>query len=121
MLKIFRPCDFHVHLREGQILKHVLKENNKNEITDKYQVLRTHIEVTKPGKHMMRLQGKLSQMNLFLEKEKIEFPPNGGEVDFLVDCKTTGKQEILLVLRGADSTEFSLEALSEDLRMNKTF
>ena len=30
MLKIFRPCDFHVHLREGQILKHVLKENNKN-------------------------------------------------------------------------------------------
>ena len=30
MLKIFRPCDFHVHLREGQVLKHVLKENNKN-------------------------------------------------------------------------------------------
>ena len=30
MLKIFKPCDFHVHLREGQVLKHVLKENNKN-------------------------------------------------------------------------------------------
>ena len=30
MLKIFRPCDFHVHLREGQVLKHILKENNKN-------------------------------------------------------------------------------------------
>ena len=30
MLKIFRPCDFHVHLREGQVFKHVLKENNKN-------------------------------------------------------------------------------------------
>ncbi len=88
---------------------------------DEYQVLRTHIGVTKPGKHMMRLQGKLSQMNLFLEKEKIELPPNGGEIDFLVDCKTTGKQEILLVFHGADSTEFSLEALSEDLRMNKTF
>ena len=30
MLKIFKPCDFHVHLREGQLLKNVLKENNKN-------------------------------------------------------------------------------------------
>ena len=30
MLKIFKPCDFHVHLREGQLLKYVLKENNKN-------------------------------------------------------------------------------------------
>lgn len=69
----------------------------------------------------MRLRGNLSQINLFLGKDTIEFPSNGVEVDLLVDCKTTGKQEILLVLRGADSTEFSLEALSEDLRMNKTF
>ena len=70
----------------------------------------------------MRLQGKLSQMNLFLGKEKIEFASNGEEVDLLVDCKTTGKQEILLVLHGAGSkAEFSLEALSEDMKMIKTF
>ena len=29
MLKIFKPCDFHVHLREGNLAKFVLKENNK--------------------------------------------------------------------------------------------
>ena len=30
MLKIFKPCDFHVHLREGSLSYFVLKENNKN-------------------------------------------------------------------------------------------
>ena len=30
MLKIFKPCDFHVHLREGDLAKNVLKENNKH-------------------------------------------------------------------------------------------
>ena len=30
MLKIFKPCDFHVHLREGNLAKAVLKENNKH-------------------------------------------------------------------------------------------
>ena len=89
---------------------------------DKYQVMRTHIEVTKPGKHKMRLQGNLSQMSLFLGSEEIEFPPKGDGADLLVDCKKVGKQEILLVLQGAGSkTQFSLEALSEDMNMIKTF
>ena len=30
MLKIFKPCDFHVHLREGSLSQFILKENNKN-------------------------------------------------------------------------------------------
>ena len=30
MLKIFKPCDFHIHLREGNLAKAVLKENNKH-------------------------------------------------------------------------------------------
>lgn len=30
MLKIFKPCDFHVHLREGSLSQFVLKENNKH-------------------------------------------------------------------------------------------
>ena len=30
MLKIFKPCDFHVHLREGSLSHFVLKENNKH-------------------------------------------------------------------------------------------
>ena len=30
MLQIFKPCDFHVHLREGELVKTVLKENNKH-------------------------------------------------------------------------------------------
>ncbi len=29
MLKIYQPCDFHVHLREGDLSKNVLIENNK--------------------------------------------------------------------------------------------
>ena len=70
----------------------------------------------------MRLQGNLSQMSLFLGSEEIEFPPKGDGADLLVDCKKVGKQEILLVLQGAGSkTQFSLEALSEDMNMIKTF
>ena len=89
---------------------------------DKYQVMRTHIEVSKTGKHEMRLQGNPSQMNLFLGKEKIELLPKGEGADLLLDCKTTGKQEILLVLKGAGSkTQFSLEALSEDIKLITTF
>ncbi|MBT7406102.1 MAG: sorbosone dehydrogenase [Opitutae bacterium] len=89
---------------------------------DKYQVMRTHIEVTKPGKHKMRLQGNLSQMSLFLGSEEIDFPPNGDGTDLFVNCKKVGKQEILLVLKGAGSkNQFSLEALSEDMNMIKTF
>ena len=30
MVSIYQPCDFHVHLREGPILKDALKENIKN-------------------------------------------------------------------------------------------
>ena len=30
MIKIFKPCDFHVHLREGDLAKQVLAENNKH-------------------------------------------------------------------------------------------
>ena len=30
MVSIFRPSDFHVHLREGPILKHSLNENLKH-------------------------------------------------------------------------------------------
>tara|TARA_Y100000768_G_C23940913_1_gene665077 strand:+ start:74 stop:1087 length:1014 start_codon:yes stop_codon:yes gene_type:complete len=30
MLKIFKPCDFHVHLREGPLSHFVLRENNKH-------------------------------------------------------------------------------------------
>ena len=52
---------------------------------DKYQVMRTHIEVTKPGKHKMRLQGNLSQMSLFLGSEEIEFHPREmGQIFWLI-------------------------------------
>ena len=30
MIKIFKPCDFHVHLREGDLAKQVLTENSKH-------------------------------------------------------------------------------------------
>ena len=30
MIKIFKPCDFHVHLREGELAKQVLNENSKH-------------------------------------------------------------------------------------------
>ena len=30
MIKIFKPFDFHVHLREGDLAKYVLAENSKH-------------------------------------------------------------------------------------------
>ena len=85
---------------------------------DQYQVMRTHIEITKPGKHKIRLQGDLSQMNLFLGEFQIELPSKGTDAEILVDCKEVGKQEILMVLTGTGpDSEFSLEGLSENITM----
>lgn len=89
---------------------------------DKYQVMRTNIEVTKPGKHKIRLQGNLSQMSLFLGQEEIKFTPKSQGADLLIDCKDVGRKEILLVLMGAGSNhQFSLEILSEDVKLIQTF
>ena len=89
---------------------------------EKYQVLRTHIEVEKPGIHKMRLEGDLSQMNLFLGKVQIELPAKGQVADLLIDCKTAGRQHLLLVRQGTSSSgQFSLEARSEDMNMVNTF
>ena len=67
MLKIFKPCDFHVHLREGNLAKTVLRENNKNfqkilvmpnlskPITNSYLLLkyRRHILGNNKGTHIL--------------------------------------------------------------------
>ena len=85
---------------------------------DEYQVLRTHVEVTRAGKHKVRLKGDSNHMDLFLDGEPIEIPADRTETDLELDCKKTGKRELMLVLQGPQSSaQVSLEALSEDLTM----
>jgi len=85
---------------------------------DEYQVLRTHLEVAKAGKHKVRLKGDSNRMDLFLDGEAIEIPADRTETDLELDCKKTGKRQLMLVLQGSKSSEqVSLEALSEDLTM----
>jgi hypothetical protein len=85
---------------------------------DEYQVLRTHIEVAKVGKHKIRLKGDSNHMDLFLGGEPIVIPSDRQDTELEIDCKTTGKHQLLLVLRGAQSSgQVSLEALSEDMTM----
>ena len=85
---------------------------------DEYQVLRTHVEVTKAGKHKIRVKGDSNHMDLFLDGEVIEIPSDRTQTDLEIDCKKTGKRQLMLVLQGAQSSgQVSLEALSEDLTM----
>jgi putative heme-binding domain-containing protein len=85
---------------------------------DEYQVLRTYVEVTKAGKHKIRLKGDSSHMDLFLDGEPIEIPSDRQDAELEIDCKKTGKRELMLVLQGSQSSgQVSLEALSEDLNM----
>ena len=85
---------------------------------DEYQVLRTHLEVAKAGKHKVRLKGDSNRMDLFLDGEPIEIPADRMETELELDCKKTGKWQLMLVLQGSKSSgQVSLEALSEDLTM----
>ena len=63
MLKIFKPCDFHVHLREGNLAKTVLRENNKN-----FQSLVKKISL-KNTENISQIESKL----ISLKDEKSKF------------------------------------------------
>ena len=55
-------------------------------------------------------------MDLFFDGEPIEIPSDQKDTELELDCKKTGKRELMLVLLGARSSgQVSLEALSEDL------
>jgi putative heme-binding domain-containing protein len=85
---------------------------------DEYQVLRTHIEVAKAGKHKIRLKGDSNHIDLFFDGEPIVIPPDRKDTELEIECKKTGKRQLMLVLKGAQSSgQVSLEALSEDLTM----
>jgi putative heme-binding domain-containing protein len=85
---------------------------------DEYQVLRTHVEVAKAGKHKIRVKGDSNHMDLFLGGEAIEIPSDRQDTELEIDCKKTGKHQLMLVLRGSQSGgQVSLEALSEELTM----
>lgn len=85
---------------------------------DEYQVLRTQVEVSKAGKHKIRVKGDFNHMDLFLDGEPIEIPSDRKDTDLEIDCKKTGKRQLMLVLQGPQSSgQISLEALSEDLTM----
>jgi putative heme-binding domain-containing protein len=85
---------------------------------DEYQVLRTQVEVSKAGKHKIRVKGDSNHMDLFLDGEPIEIPSDRKDTDLEIDCKKTGKRQLMLVLQGPQSSgQISLEALSEDLTM----
>jgi hypothetical protein len=88
---------------------------------DKYQVLRTQVDVVKKGNHMVRLKGNLGNLNLFLGDEEVEIPTGGDQADLLIDFKKAGKQNLLVVVNGRGTNgHFVLEALSEDLRVINT-
>ena len=88
---------------------------------EKYQVLRTQVEVVKRGNHKMRLKGNLGELNLFLGNQEVEIPSGGEQADLLIDFKQPGKQSLVMVVNGAGTKGyFALEALSEDLRVINT-
>jgi hypothetical protein len=88
---------------------------------DKYQVLRTQVDVVKKGNHKVRLKGNLGDLNLFLGDEEVEIPTGGDQADLLIDFKKAGKQNLLVVVNGRGTKgHFLLETLSEDLRIINT-
>ena len=88
---------------------------------DKYQVMRTQVEVAKKGEHKVRISGDLKYLNLFLGDQEIDIPPEGGQTDLVIDFKKSGKQNLLMVVNGSSGKGyFSMETLSDDLRVINT-
>ena len=88
---------------------------------DKYQVLRTQVDVVKKGNHKVRLKGNLGDLNLFLGGKEVEIPAEGNQADLFIDFTKAGKQNLLVVVNGRGTKgHFALEALSEDLRFINT-
>ena len=88
---------------------------------DKYQVLRTQVDVDKKGNHKVRLKGNLGDLNLFLGGKEVEIPAEGNQADLFIDFPKAGKQNLLVVVNGRGTKgHFVLEALSEDLRVINT-
>ena len=88
---------------------------------DKYQVLRTQVDVVKKGNHKVRLKGNLGDLNLFLGGKEVEIPAEGNQADLFIDFTKAGKQNLLVVVNGRGTKgHFTLEVLSEDLRFINT-
>ena len=88
---------------------------------DKYQVMRTQVEVAKKGEHKVRISGNLKHLNLFLGDQEIDIPSEGGHTDLVIDFKKSGKQNLLMVVNGSSGKGyFSMEALSDDLQVINT-
>jgi len=88
---------------------------------DKYQVLRTQVDVVKKGNHKIRLKGNLVDLSLFLGDQEVVIPAEGDQADLFIDFQKAGKQNLLVVVNGRGTKgHFVLEALSEDLRVINT-
>ena len=88
---------------------------------DKYQVLRTQVNVVEKGNHRVRLKGNLVDLNLFLGDQEVEIPKEGNQADLFIDFQKVGRQNLLVVVNGRGTKgHFVLEALSEDLRVINT-
>ena len=88
---------------------------------DKYQVMRTQVEVAKKGEHKVRISGNLKHLNLFLGDQVIDIPSEGDQTDLVIDFKKSGKQNLLMVVNGSSGKGyFSMEALSDDLQVINT-
>ena len=88
---------------------------------DKYQVMRTQVEVAKKGEHKVRISGDLKYLNLFLGDQEIDITSEGGQTDLVIDFKKSGKQNLLMVVNGSSGKGyFSMEALSDDLQVINT-
>ena len=74
--------------------------------------------MAKVGKHKIRLKGDSNHMDLFLGGVPIVIPSDRKDTELEIECKKTGKRQLMLVLKGAQSSgQVSLEALSEDMTM----
>ena len=88
---------------------------------DKYQVMRTQVEVAKKGEHEVRISGDLKYLNLFLGDQEIEITSEGDQTELVIDFKKSGKQNLLMVVNGSSGKGyFSMEALSDDLQVINT-
>ncbi|GIS29241.1 MAG: hypothetical protein CM15mP130_2710 [Verrucomicrobiota bacterium] len=88
---------------------------------DKYQVMRTQVEVAKKGEHKVRISGNLKHLNLFLGDQEIDIPSEGDQADLVIDFRKSGKQNLLMVVNGSSGKGyFSMEALSDDLQVINT-
>lgn len=81
---------------------------------DRYAVLRTFIEVSGEGPIKLKLTGKLKDLTLFYDEEKVTLPAEGESAEITLDIEKRSKVKLTLVgLKGWGLDRTSLELLDD--------